>query len=156
MKESGIKSKAKSRSRDDFARSVPFHASRDRVFEAIATINGLRGWWTPITGGSASPGGQLRFEFRGLDECIIMRVDSASRPVSVHWTCLMHTELTEWDGTKVLFDLAERTAETCELNFRHVGLTAKLRCYHDCRQGWEHFLTSLVAYVERGKGMPFV
>lgn len=155
MMESAAKSKAKRRSQADFACRVSFSAPRARVFDAIATINGLRGWWTPITGGSPSPGGQLRFEFKGLDECIIMQVDRARRPDSVHWTCAMHTGLPEWAGTKVTFNLVERTAKICDLRFRHLGLKPKLMCYDDCRQGWEHFLASLVAYVEKGKGMPF-
>ena len=155
MMESVLKSKAKRHSRTDFACRVAFNAPRSRVFNAIATINGLRSWWTPITGGSPASGGELRFEFKGLDECIIMQVDSTKRPDFVYWTCTMHTGLAEWPGTKVTFDLVERTAKTCDLRFRHVGLKPKLRCYDDCRHGWEHFLASLVAYVERGKGMPF-
>jgi uncharacterized protein YndB with AHSA1/START domain len=155
MMESKAKSRPKPRSRGDYACHVSFNAPRAQVFDAVATIKGLRGWWTPITGGSPATGGQLRFEFKGLDECIIMRVDRARRPDSVHWTCVMHTGLTEWRGTKVTFDLAGRTAKTCELRFRHVGLKPKLSCYDNCRQGWEHFLASLIAYVERGQGMPF-
>ena len=150
-----MKSVAKRHSNTDFACRVAFNAPRGRVFDAIATINGLRGWWTPITGGSPALGGQLRFEFKGLDECIIMQVERASRPGSIHWKCEMHTGLAEWHGTKVTFDLVERTAKTCRLRFQHVGLKPKLMCYDDCRQGWEHFLASLVAYVERGQGMPF-
>ena len=155
MTESVAKNRAKRRLRADFACHVSFNATRGRVFDAIATINGLRGWWTPITGGSPKPGGQLRFEFKGLDECIIMQVDRARHPDSVHWTCVMHTGLAEWPGTKVTFDLVERTAKTCDLRFRHAGLNPNLLCYADCRQGWDHFLASLVAYVERGKGTPY-
>jgi uncharacterized protein YndB with AHSA1/START domain len=153
--EAAAKNKAKRRSQADFARHVSFNASRTRVFDAVATISGLRGWWTPITGGSPAPGGHLRFEFQGLDECIIMHVNCAKRPESVQWTCVMHTGLAEWTGTKVIFDLAKRTAQSCDLRFRHVGLKPNLSCFDDCRQGWEHFLASLVAYVEGGKGMPF-
>lgn len=139
----------------DFARSIAFNASRSRVFDAIATLAGLRRWWTSITGGSPARGGQLRFEFKGMDECIIMQVDETSRPDRVYWTCVMHTGLSEWCGTKITFDLVELSAETCELHFRHIGLKPKLVCYDDCRQGWEHFLASLLAYVERGRGTPF-
>jgi uncharacterized protein YndB with AHSA1/START domain len=150
-----IEGAVKSSVRGDFACRVAFNAPRTRVFAAISTIDGLRGWWTPITGGSPALGGQLRFEFTGLEECIIMQVDQMSFPDSVHWTCVMHTGLEEWRGTQVKFALVERTAKTCDLRFRHVGLKPKLVCYDDCRQGWEHFLASLVAYVERGRGMPF-
>lgn len=140
----------------DYARRVAFHAPRERVFEAIATLDGLRGWWTTLVSGSTKVGGEVRFDFKGMDEHIIMRVDAARRPSSLRWTCLLHTDLEDWSGTKVMFQLVERgSPEACELSFRHMGLTPALACYGDCELGWEHFLASLVAYVERGKGTPF-
>ncbi len=39
--------------------------------------------------------------------------------------------------------------------FRHVGLRPSFDCYEMCEDGWEHFLTSLVGYVDRGEGTPF-
>ena len=72
------------------------------------------------------------------------------------WTCLVHTDIEDWSGTKVTFDIVDRgSSEACELSFRHVGLSPALDCFDHCEIGWEHFLASLVAYVERGKGTPF-
>jgi len=68
---------------------------------------------------------------------------------------VVHTKLGEWSGTKVTFDLLEPTSKSCVLHFRHIGLTHRLVCYDDCELGWDHFLASLVAYVEQGKGTPF-
>jgi hypothetical protein len=34
-------------------------------------------------------------------------------------------------------------------------LSPKLDCFNDCKLGWDHFLASIVALVENGKGMPF-
>jgi uncharacterized protein YndB with AHSA1/START domain len=137
------------------SRRISVGAPIERVYEAIATIEGLRGWWTPITGGSAAVGGELRFEFRGLDECIIMRVDRSDRPRSVHWTCTLHTEIPEWVGTRIEFELRNTGPQACELQFRHVGLIPELQCYPDCELGWDHFLGSLAALAETGRGSPF-
>lgn len=137
----------------DYARCVPFDAPRERVFDAIATLEGLRGWWTTDVSGSASPGGELRLSFGVADE-FVMHVDTATRPSSVLWSCIARRQ-GEWPGTQVMFDLIERSPETCELWFRHAGLTPKLVCYGDCKQGWDYFLDSLRAYVEQGKGSPF-
>ncbi|MDP9001803.1 MAG: SRPBCC domain-containing protein [Myxococcota bacterium] len=139
----------------DYARRVAFRAPRERVFDAIATIEGLQGWWTPLVSGSAATGGALRFEFQGVNEHITMRVHDAKRPSLVEWTCIEHTELEDWGGTKVAFDLKPRGSDGCELSFRHIGLTPKFECYKMCEDGWEHFLASLVGYVDRGMGMPF-
>jgi uncharacterized protein YndB with AHSA1/START domain len=155
MRKSTGKAWVKRGRRGTFARSVAFNASRESVFEAISTLAGLRCWWTPITGGSADAGGQLRFEFQGMDECIIMQVDRTERPRLVHWRCVMHTGLEEWTGTELRFELVQRASRACVLKFRHFGLEPRLACYNDCGQGWDHFLASLVGYVEDGKGMPF-
>ncbi len=148
----------------DFVRHVTFRASRDRVFDAIATMDGVRGWWSTDVTGSTAVGDILRFGFQLSEhrEWIVMRVDTAAHPSSVRWTCVAQfvapRELEkndEWIGTTVTFDLSERAPESCELRFRHIGLNASLECYAICEPGWDHFLASLVAYVEEGKGMPF-
>jgi hypothetical protein len=103
-------------------------------------VQGLRGWWTPIVTGSASPGNELHFGFPGLDEHIVMRVD---RPLD--WTCLLHTGSPEWQGSTVRFERSDQGLE-----FRHDGVPRAL-----VETGWEHFLASLAALVEHGQGMPF-
>ena len=50
-----------------FLRRVSIDAPADQVFDAIATLDGLRGWWTPFVDGSTSHGHDVRFEFEGLD-----------------------------------------------------------------------------------------
>jgi uncharacterized protein YndB with AHSA1/START domain len=139
----------------DYARRVAFRAPPEQVFDAIATIDGLRAWWTTIVSGSAANGGDIRFEFEGLDEHIIMHVETATRPKSIRWTCVEHTELDDWNATKIAFEVAPRGAEGCELSFRYLGLTPKFECYEMCEGGWDHFLASLVAYVDDGQGTPF-
>jgi uncharacterized protein YndB with AHSA1/START domain len=133
-----------------YARQLTIHAPPERVFDAIATLDGLRRWWTTIVTGSAAPGGTLRFGFAGLDEQIFMRVDVV-RPLSaITWSCVAHTRNDEWTGSTVRFGLADRGPQACELNFRHTGIGREL-----VAEGWEHFLASLAAYAERGAGSPY-
>lgn len=134
----------------DYARRVAIATPRAQVFDAIATLEGLRGWWTTIVDGSASTGGELRFGFDGMDEHITMRVVDATGPSAVEWRCVEHTSAPRWNDTIVRFDLDERGAASCELGFEHRGLPGEL-----VDTGWERFLASLVAYAERGAGAPF-
>ena len=85
-----------------------------------------------------------------------MQVDVAEPTTLVAWTCLEHTGLPDWEGTKIVFSLADRQADQTTLSFRHIGLVRDLECYEQCHAGWEHFLASLRSYVERGRGNPFV
>jgi uncharacterized protein YndB with AHSA1/START domain len=133
-----------------YARQLTIHAAPGRVFDAIATLGGLRRWWTTIVTGSAVPGGTLRFGFAGLDEQIVMHVD-AVRPLSaITWSCVTHTRDDEWTGSTVRIRLTGRGPQACDLNFRHTGIDQEL-----VAQGWEHFLASLAAYTEHGTGSPY-
>jgi uncharacterized protein YndB with AHSA1/START domain len=138
----------------DYVQRQVVRAPRARVFEALTTLAGLRGWWTSIVDGDALAGGELRFGFEGLDETIVLRVDQASRATRVRWTCVVHSSLPEWTNTVIELDLAERGTAT-DLRLRHRGLTPVLACYDHCEAGWNHFLASLAAYVEDGVGMPY-
>jgi uncharacterized protein YndB with AHSA1/START domain len=139
----------------DFRRELVFAGPHERIFAALTTLDGLAGWWTPIVRGMPTPGGELEFGFTGLDETIVIRVDSATRPSSVAWTCLTHTGHPEWQGTRVVFQLAARDDQSGVLSFRHIGLSPTLSCFETCESGWDHFLASLINYAEHGKGSPF-
>lgn len=133
-----------------YTRRLTIDAPRERVFDAIATLEGPRHWWTTIVTGCAALGGELRFGFAGLDEQIVMRVDDVRPPLAVGWSCVAHTRGEEWAGTQVRFELAERGPRLCDLDFRHVGIAAGL-----VTEGWERFLASLAAYAGHGEGAPF-
>ena len=133
-----------------YARQRTINAPRERVFEAIATLDGPRHWWTTIVTGSAAPGGELRFGFAGLDEEIVMRVGAVRAPAVVGWECVAHTRDQEWTGSTVRYELADRGPGACQLDFRHEGIDSEL-----VADGWDHFLDSLASYAEHGAGRPF-
>jgi uncharacterized protein YndB with AHSA1/START domain len=139
----------------DYAREIATDAPTERVFDSLTTLDGLRGWWTPIVSGSPTTGGEITFGFSGMDEHIVMRVDQATRHSKVIWTCLTHSGHPEWQATTIAFEL-ERTPNGANLlRFRHIGLIPRLNCYETCGTSWEHFLQSLLDYAQHGKGSPF-
>jgi len=132
-----------------YTQQLTIHAAAERVFDAITTLDGLRHWWTSIVTSSGDPGGTLRFGFAGLDEQIVMRVNTV-RPLSaITWSCVAHTRDQEWTGSTVRFGLADRGLQACELNFRHTGIGRDL-----VAEGWKHFLASLAAYAEHKHRQP--
>jgi len=135
---------------EGYAREVTCQATRERVFATVATIGGLRGWWTPIVAGTARVGGQLTFGFEGMDEAIVMRVDEVAGPSLVRWTCLEHSSVPAWSATTVQFELRDAGSEGCVLTFRHLGLPAE-----EVAAGWDRFLASLTRLIETGEGVPF-
>ncbi len=137
----------------DYESRLTLNASADIVFDALTTVEGLAGWWTPVTGVGLT-GGELRFSFAPGANAV-MRVDAAERGVEVRWTTLA-CHLQDWVGTTVHFDLEATQAGGTELHFCHAGLTPRLECFSDCKSGWDHFIPSLQAYVETGTGNPFM
>ena len=133
-----------------YARQLTIAAPRERVFAAIATVDGPRHWWTTVVTGSAAVGDELRFGFAGLDEQMVMRVSERQPPELVAWSCVAHTRGNEWTGSTLRFELTEHGPGACDLDFRHIGVPADL-----VADGWEHFLASLAAYSQHGTGTPF-
>jgi len=135
---------------DGYQQSIQVRAARERVWDAVGTVDGPRHWWTTIVSGSAEADGELRFGFAGLAEEMVMLVVASHRPASVTWRCLAHTRDQEWTGTQLSFHLADRGPDRCELTLRHSGLPGEV-----VADGWRHFLASLTAYAEGGAGHPF-
>ena len=147
--------KTTGRGGQDYRREIPVKAPVERLFDAIATRDGVRGWWTPLVSGSSEHGGTMRLEFEGMDEHIDLRIAASRRPTEVEWSVVEHTSLDEWAGTTIRFEVSPAGDGASTLAFQHVGLSPKLECYDQCEAGWDHFLDSLTAYAERGEGAPF-
>jgi uncharacterized protein YndB with AHSA1/START domain len=138
-----------------FTKLVPLAASCARAFDAVATIEGVRNWWTPLVSGSEGEGGEIVLGFEGLEEHIRLRIDAARPPFFLQWACIEHTGLSDWANTRMTFELRSISPGRTELYFEHVGLTPELECYGHCRLGWDRFLSSLKDYIEHGHGKPF-
>ncbi|HEY2054575.1 MAG TPA: SRPBCC domain-containing protein [Solirubrobacterales bacterium] len=126
-----------------------------QVYEAIATADGVRSWWTDGTF-AEEVGGVGRLEFgHGWTE---LRVAKLMPDSEVEWTCvgqdIEHFDPTdEWVGTKIRFRLAPiDDGRRTHLDFTHEGL-AGLGCEEMCTKGWDHYIrTSLRGLVEEGDG----
>jgi len=135
---------------DDFRSTRTFAAAPDAVFSALTDIDALTGWWSPA-GGGAKAGETLRFLMG--DHEVVMLVDEADRPSRVRWSVLVCEPIPDWVGTSITFDLEPVGAGT-KLLFHHHGLNPSLECFEMCNAGWNQYLPSLVAYVDRGAGSP--
>ena len=60
----------------------------------------------------------------------------------------------EWKGTKIIFDIAEKDNKT-EMRFTHQGLVPAYECYEICRDAWTGYIQkSLRNFITTGKGQP--
>ena len=121
----------------------------DRVYDAVATIEGLAGWWTEDTHGSTEVGGVIEFRFPpgGFDMEVIERT-SGKR---LTWRVVAGPE--EWVGTTIEWELRQDGDYTIVL-FAHRGWQEPVEFMYHCSTKWGTYLMSLKSLLESGKGAP--
>lgn len=138
----------------DILHRVGIKASVGSVYQALATPEGVAGWWTNDAQGESVVGGTLTFRFSaggveiGSFEMKILELDPDQR---VLWQVVDGPE--EWIGTKTGFDLKQDGDYTIVL-FKHEGWKQPVEFMHHCSTKWAVFLMSLKSLVETGKGAP--
>ena len=135
----------------DIRHRIAVKAPREQVYNALATIEGLAGWWTRDTRGEAAPGKNIAFYFGGENPAAVMTVTEQG-PNRVAWRCDEGPE--EWLGTTVTFDLKREDEYTVVL-FTHAGWQEPVEFMHHCSSRWAYFLFSLKAGIERGAATPW-
>ncbi|WP_181704915.1 SRPBCC family protein [Chthonobacter rhizosphaerae] len=125
-------------------------SSPTATYQALSTIDGLRGWWTTDTHGESRPGGVIRFRF-GPPGGFDMKVLDLDQDARVLWEVVDGPG--EWIGTRVRFDLRQDGEHTIVL-FRHQGWAEPVEFMHHCSTKWGVFLMSLKSLVEGGAGSP--
>jgi uncharacterized protein YndB with AHSA1/START domain len=119
------------------------------AYKALATREGLAGWWTTNTQGQSTVGGVLEFRFgAGGFDMKVLELEPGRR---VLWEVVDGPE--EWIGTKVRWDLREADDYTIVL-LRHEDWREPVEFMHHCSTKWAVFLLSLKQLVETGKGAP--
>ncbi|HEU4947206.1 MAG TPA: SRPBCC domain-containing protein [Kribbella sp.] len=133
----------------DILHKVGVRSSLDDAYAALATREGLSGWWADNTQGDSEVGGvlQFRFDAGGID----MKVLELRPAESVLWQVVDGPE--EWIGTTVSWELKKDGDYTTVL-FKHQGWKEPVEFMHHCSTKWAVFLMSLKSLLETGTGAP--
>lgn len=126
-------------------------AAKDKTYEKLTTIDGLRSWWTIQTSGKANKSGLIDFRF-GEHYFIQMKVVKIIPDKLVQWKCIQADE--DWIGTLVTFDLETEKDKTL-LKFTHDKWPTHGDFFAHCNLSWAKYLLSLRQLLETGKGQPF-
>jgi uncharacterized protein YndB with AHSA1/START domain len=137
----------------DIRHRVGIAAPQDRVFAAIATRDGLAGWWTRTVEGTPERGGRMRFYFGRPDPGAVMEIVGLEAPDLVVWRCV-DAGPKEWIGTTVTFDLRQVDGETVVL-FTHADWREPVEFMHHCSTKWGYFLLGLKAGLEGSLATPY-
>lgn len=139
----------------DILHRIGIKASPEKVHQALATRQGLAGWWTRDTEGDGSRvGSALKFRFHnpagdeigGFDMNVVELT-----PARIVWSVIGGPA--EWIGTKISWNLKQEDDYVVVL-FRHEGWKEAAEFMHHCSTKWALFLMSLKSLAENGKGAP--
>jgi uncharacterized protein YndB with AHSA1/START domain len=140
----------------DIIHRVGIKAPAAKVYNAVATVDGVAGWWTKETTGESKVGGVITVRFRdhgaetekGRMDLDVVKLNPGKE---VHWR--VSAGPPEWIGTDVTFTLAQE-GEYTVLLFGHRNWREAVEFMAHCSMKWATFLLSLREYVETGKGKP--
>ena len=139
----------------DINHRIGIRGKVSEVYDALATIKGVAGWWTRETSGNSEPGGNIKFRFLtsegkeiGYMDCEVIALEPGKK---VHWRFTAGPG--EWIGTDVEFNLAQVDDYTI-VQFAHKNWRELSEFTGHCSTKWAVFLLSLKEYVETGKGKP--
>ena len=140
----------------DIIHRVGIKAPAAKVYNAVATVDGVAGWWTKETTGESKVGGVITVRFRdhgaetekGRMDLDVVRLNPGKE---VHWR--VSAGPPEWIGTDVTFTLAQE-GEYTVLLFGHRNWREAVEFTAHCSMKWATFLLSLREYVETGQGKP--
>lgn len=139
----------------DIVHRIGIKAPPADVYAALATIDGLAGWWTRDTSGRSEVGGSIRFRFRRPDGSEIggfdMDVLDLVPGEAVRWRVEDGPE--EWIGTDIDFSLSQSGDYTVVL-FGHRNWRQWAEFMSHCSTKWATFLLSLRDMIETGQGRP--
>ena len=140
----------------DFTTTILVDKTSKEVFDAI---NNVRGWWSEeIDGSTDKLNSEFDYHYEDVHRCKIKIVELVPN-TKVVWSVLDNyfkftKDKSEWKGTKIIFDIAEKDNKT-EMRFTHQGLVPAYECYEICRDAWTGYIQkSLRNFITTGKGQP--
>ena len=134
-----------------YTKEITIQASRESVYRALTTREGLAGWWSEQVQRSED---RWQLYFQGPNHKIDLAIHETIENERLLWLCIEHSTFPEWANTCMVFQLI-RQEDGVLVQFEHQGLMTHCACYTSCAQGWDFFLDSLKAYCETGSGTPW-
>ena len=125
---------------------IQIDATPDKVFGALTTEEGLKGWWTADSKAEPRVGTLATFGFYKRKLIFKMRVVELVSGKLVRWHCEGDWE--EWIGTKLRFDLERHGEKGTLVRFNHAGWLSTRGVFSTCNTTWGALMVLLKKYSE--------
>jgi uncharacterized protein YndB with AHSA1/START domain len=131
----------------DLNHIVPINASAAKVFSAVATTEGNRGWWTADSKVDSKVGGKAEFGFDDRSMVFRMTLDKLVPDREVVMSC--YGDNPEWNGTTLTWTILQDGEQTL-LKFTHSNWRSMTDFCARCNSMWGHLMYRLKAFAETG------
>jgi uncharacterized protein YndB with AHSA1/START domain len=138
----------------DIIHRIGIKATPAQVYAALATVEGVAGWWTRETSrdGEGEASRKVRFSTHSGERAEMSFEQIEAKPErQVKWR--FSSGPPEWIGTEVTFELT-RAGEMTIVVFGHRHWRETVDFMAHCSMKWATFLLSLRRFVETGRGEP--
>lgn len=130
---------------------IKIAATPERVFAALTTLDGVKGWHTPTATGSGDVGTEWVFSFADHPE-FGWEVVTSEAPSTVVWRCTRGPG--DSVGTTASFTLARTADDRTLVEHAHAGWPGTHGNFRKCNTTWGVLLHHLRDYVETGDAAP--
>jgi uncharacterized protein YndB with AHSA1/START domain len=124
---------------------ISIEAPPQKVYAALATQAGLRGWWTADTTADDKQGGKAEFGFDRRGMTFRMSIDRLDPNKQVVWTC--HGDNPEWVGTTLRWTITPDDGG-CQLRFTQSGWMEMTDMVATCNSTWGELMYRLKDFAE--------
>jgi len=135
----------------DMYHEIQINASPTKVYEAITTQKGLRGWWTGDSVAEPKVGSVAEFGFSKRATLFRMCIAELIPEKRVIWECL--GDFDEWIGTKLIWEIMADDDAT-KLRFTHGNWRSTDSWFATCNTTWGALMYRLKDYVMGKKTGP--
>jgi len=132
---------------------VPVEAEPKVVYDALASSEGVNGWWSNHTEGPAGVGSTMKVAFPDAPMTFDFEVTEETSGERVAWRCLSGPP--EWTDTTISFDVQTDAENNTSVLFSHDGWATTEESFPFIAYSWAQILPRLKELTESGRSNPF-
>jgi uncharacterized protein YndB with AHSA1/START domain len=133
----------------DILHALKIKSSPVQLYQAIATPEGIRSWWTRDAVLGSRVGGTGEFGFYGRRFIAQVAIEQLEPSERIAWKVTNAA----WEGDTIEFEIRLEGAGS-RLSFSHRSFKEADQRYASATTRWGSYLLSLKSYLETGKGHP--
>lgn len=134
------------------AHKITINAPSKEVFNAITTVEGLKGWFSKEVKGQPDKGGEFTLSFTHHEGPFRWKVTEMTPHSEVGWQCKEGPGRSI--GTKAIFRLSNRGDDKTIVDFEHDGFEDTDEKITTCNTLWGGIMSHLKKYVESEQPQP--